>query len=210
MTTHKTGTREQWLKARLDLLKRRRNSHAEATSWRARGRICRGRQSIRVSLRNRRGKRLAGRPFPWTLAALVYHLCSGLTSPLAVPLARHRRRLQRHRCTPVQSYVMLWPFHAPRLQAASVQASDGLDVPLGLLSRGDFNFDFCASYTQSNRARAASNTTIARGALEPRTRRGRDLALDARWLRCSRLCAERTRRRTLRETGRAHSPSKRA
>ena len=35
MTTHKTGTREQWLKARLELLKAERKSRGAATRWQA-------------------------------------------------------------------------------------------------------------------------------------------------------------------------------
>ena len=42
MTTHKTGTREQWLTERLELLKAEKELTAAATNWRDSGSNCPG------------------------------------------------------------------------------------------------------------------------------------------------------------------------
>jgi len=137
--------------------------------------------------------------FPWPLAAprLPLHVgpdfaagcpsCSSIADGFngsAVHLANHD--------------VMLWAVSRAPMRTAGVQASDGWTFPWASSVGGDFNFDFCASYTGANKAQAASNTTT--GARRhsghadekgPRSRAQRPMGL-----RRSRLCAERTRRRT--------------
>src|SRR5580658_8835467 len=89
MTTHKTGTREQWLMARLDLLK------TEKELTRRSDELARQRQDLPWVPINK-GYRFEtdGEAPRWQTFSVDARssssttLCSGLTSPRAVPLAR--------------------------------------------------------------------------------------------------------------------------
>jgi len=70
MTKHMTGTREEWLAARLELLEAEKElNEAQRRGWRGGGRSCRGSDRQGVSIPRRRGERLAGGPLPRALAA---------------------------------------------------------------------------------------------------------------------------------------------
>ena len=76
MTDHKTGTREEWLAARLELLKAEKDLCGAATSWRGSGRIAVGADRQEVSIRDREGAR-RWRPFPRPPQLIVYHFMFG-------------------------------------------------------------------------------------------------------------------------------------
>ena len=48
-------------------------------------------------------------------------------------------------------------------QAAGVQAADGLELPLGLIAAGDFNFDFNVSFTEAQQQAGEVEYNYARG-----------------------------------------------
>ena len=138
MTTHKTGTREEWLAARLesarggegtDAAQRRAGAAAAGTAV--------GPDRQGVSIRDRRGKRLAGRPVQRALAAprLSLHVRARLQGRLPV-LLDDRGRVQRLRRAPGEPrrHAFGGIARAAR-EAAGVQAADGLDVSLGVLAR---------------------------------------------------------------------------
>ena len=138
MTKHMTGTREEWLAARLELL--RGGEGADAARRRA-GAAAPGaalgpdRQDL--SLRDRGRQRLAGGSLPRALAAprLPLHVRARLHGRMRVVLV-DRRRLRRLRRSPGE------PRRRPdggvagaARQAAGLQAADGVDVSLGVLGR---------------------------------------------------------------------------
>src|SRR6266567_3941630 len=151
MTTHKTGTREQWLKARLDLLK------AEKELTRRSDELARQRQElpwVRIDKAYRfetdEGSASLADLFGGRSQLLVYHFmfgpdysagcpsCSSIAdgfNGISVHLANHD--------------VMLWA--VSRASLAKLQAYKrrlGWTFPWASSVGGDFNFDFCASYTQ--------------------------------------------------------------
>ena len=138
MTTHKTGTREQWLAARLDLLEAEKDADAakRRTGTAAPGAAlgsCRQGLSVR---HRRRGASLADL-FQGRSQLLVYHFMFGpdYTAGCTVLLG-DRRRLQRHRRAPRQPRRdALGRLARAAGEAAGVQAADGLDLPLGVLLR---------------------------------------------------------------------------
>ena len=104
MTTHKTGTREQWLKARLELLK------AEKELTRRSDELARKRQELPWVPINKgyrfetaEGSASIAGPFRWTLAAprLPVHVRTRLFRRLPILLV-DRGRLQQNRCPPGQ------------------------------------------------------------------------------------------------------------
>ena len=77
MTTHKTGTRKEWLAARLDLFKAEKE-HTRRGDELARRRLeLPWSGSTSVSIRDRRRERLAGGPLPRAVQLLVYHFMFG-------------------------------------------------------------------------------------------------------------------------------------
>src|SRR5262245_41369934 len=90
-----------------------------------------------ISVRNRRGERLAGGSVPRALAAprLPLHVRAGLHRRLSVLLG-DRGWVQRHRRPPGQPRRhALCGFAGAAREAAGVQAADGVDVSLGVLVR---------------------------------------------------------------------------
>ena len=138
MTPHKTGTREQWLKARLELLT------IEKELTRRTDELARQRQELPWVPLNKvyrfetdEGSASRTDLFRGRSQLLVYHFmfgpdhaagcpsCSSIAdgfNGIAVHLANHERNALRGLAS--RDY-----------EAASVQASDGLDVPLGVLCR---------------------------------------------------------------------------
>ena len=152
MTTHMTGTREEWLAARLELLE------AEKELTRRSDELARRRQALPwvrvdkdIPIRDRRRDRLAGRSFPRALAAprLPLHVRARLHGGVPVLLG-DRGRVRRFRRPPGQPrrHAVGGVARAAR-EAAGVQAADGLDVSPGRpRSASDFNFDFNVSFTE--------------------------------------------------------------
>ncbi len=151
MTTHKTGTREQWLKARLDLLK------AEKELTRRSDELARQRQELPWVPVNKgyrfetdEGSASLADLFGGRSQLLVYHFmfgpdysagcpsCSSIAdgfNGISVHLANHD--------------VMLWA--VSRASLAKLQAYKrrlGWTFPWASSVGGDFNFDLCASYTE--------------------------------------------------------------
>jgi predicted dithiol-disulfide oxidoreductase (DUF899 family) len=152
MPTHKTGTREQWLKARLDLLK------AEKELTRRSDELARKRQEL-PWLQINKGYRFETDEGGASLAdlfrgrsqLLVYHFmfgpdyaagcpsCSSIAdgfNGIAVHLANHD--------------VMLWAVsRAPLAKLQAYKRRMGWMFPWASSVGGDFNFEFSASYTEN-------------------------------------------------------------
>ena len=151
MTTHKTGTREQWLNARLDLLK------AEKELTRRSDELARQRQELPWVPINKgyhfetdEGSASLADLFQGRSQLLVYHFmfgpdfsggcpsCSSIAdgfNGIAVHLANHD--------------VMLWAVsRAPIAKLQAYKRRMGWTFPWASSVGGDFNFDFCASYTE--------------------------------------------------------------
>ena len=136
MTKHKTGTREEWLAARLELLRREGADAARRRAGAAAAGAAVGSDRQGVSVRDRRGERLAGDLFRGRSQLLVYTSCSGPTTRRGVRPARRSR-------TGSTASSSTWPTTTSRSggvagaarEAAGVQAADGLDVSLGVLVR---------------------------------------------------------------------------
>jgi predicted dithiol-disulfide oxidoreductase (DUF899 family) len=151
MTTHKTGTREQWLMARLELLT------AEKEFTHRSDELARQRQELPWVPINKgyrfetdEGNASMADLFRRHSQLLVYHFMFGPDFAAGCPscssiadgfngIAAH---LDNHD-------VMLWAVSRaalPKLQAYKRRM--GWNFPWASSVGGDFNFDFCASYTQ--------------------------------------------------------------
>ena len=151
MTTHKTGTREQWLKARLDLLK------AEKELTRRSDELAQRRQELPWVAINKGyrfetdgGSVALPDLFKGRSQLLVYHFmfgpdfaagcpsCSSIAdgfNGVAIHLANHD--------------VMLWAVsRAPLPKLQAYKRRMGWTFPWASSVGGDFNFDFSASYTE--------------------------------------------------------------
>ena len=151
MTTHKTGTREQWLKARIELLK------AEKELTRRGDQLARQRQElpwvpVNKGYRFQIDEGSASLPdlFRGRSQLLVYHFmfgpdyaagcpsCSSIAdgfNGVAVHLANHD--------------VMLWAVsRAPLAKLQAYKRRMGWTFPWASSQGADFNYDFCASYTE--------------------------------------------------------------
>jgi predicted dithiol-disulfide oxidoreductase (DUF899 family) len=151
MTTHKTGTPEQWLKARLELLK------AEKELTRRSDELARQRQELPwvpvnkgYRFETEEGSASLADLFRGRSQLLVYHFmfgpdyaagcpsCSSIAdgfNGIAVHLANHD--------------AMLWTVsRAPLGKLQAYKRRMGWTFPWASSVGGDFNFDFCASYTE--------------------------------------------------------------
>jgi predicted dithiol-disulfide oxidoreductase (DUF899 family) len=163
MPTHKTGTREQWLKARIELLK------AEKDFTQRGDELVRQRQEL-----------------PWVPIKKAHRFETDEASASLADLFRERSQLLIYQfmfgpdftagCPSCSSIadgfngiavhlanhdVMLWAVsRAPLAKLQAYKRRMGWTFPWASSVGGDFNFDFCASYAQEHRTRAASNTTI--------------------------------------------------
>ena len=163
MTTHKTGTREEWLAARLELLE------AEKELTRRSDELARQRQElpwVRIDKAYRfdteEGSASLRGPLPGPLAAprLSLHVRARLQGGLPVLLG-DRRRLQRHRRAPGEPRRdALGGVAGAAREAAGVQAADGLDLSLGVVARQRLQLRLQRLVHRGAAARrAASNTT---------------------------------------------------
>jgi len=151
MTTHKIGTQEQWLKARLELLK------AEKELTRRSDELVRRRQELPWVPINKgyrfetdEGSASVSDLFRGRSQLLVYHFmfgpdfaagcpsCSSIAdgfNGIAVHLANHD--------------VMLWAVsRAPLPKLEAYKKRMGWTFPWASSVGSDFNYDFCASYTE--------------------------------------------------------------
>lgn len=175
MPTHKTGTQEQWLKARLDLLK------AEKELTRRSDELARQRQELPWVPINKgyrfetdEGSASLAELFRGRSQLLVYHFmfgpdfaagcpsCSSIAdgfNGVAVHLANHD--------------VMLWA--VARASLAKLQAYKhrmGWTFPWASSVGGDFNFDFWASYTEEQQREGGVEYNYRRE--EPRRTQGQE------------------------------------
>src|SRR5436309_9082355 len=153
MTKHMTGTRNEWLAARLELLEAEKElTRAQRRAGAAAARAAVGSDRQGVSIRDRRGERLAGRPLPRALAAprLPLHVRARLQGGVSVLLG-DRGRLQRVRRAPANHDVMLWA--VSRVPLAKLQAYKrrmGWTFPWASSFGGDFNSDFSVGFTEEH------------------------------------------------------------
>ena len=168
MTTHKIGTREQWLAARLELL------DAEKALTRQSDELAQRRQElpwVRVDkdyrVRHRRGQGVACGPVPGALAAprLSLHVRAGLQGRLPVLLV-DRRRLQRRRRAPRQPRRDALGGVARAACRSCRRSSSGWAGPFpGRPRRAATSTTISTSPSpKSSSARAASNTITAAAA----------------------------------------------
>jgi predicted dithiol-disulfide oxidoreductase (DUF899 family) len=155
MTQHLTGTREEWLAARLELLK------AEKELTRRSDELTRSRQElpwVRIGKEYRfetdEGSASLEDLFRGCSQLLVYHFmfgpdytagcpsCSSIAdgfNGFAVHLANHD--------------VMLWAVsRAPLAKLQAYKRRMGWIFPWASSQGGEFNFDFCASYTEKQQS----------------------------------------------------------
>ena len=133
-----TGTREEWLAARLDAARGGEGAHAaQRRAGAAAAGAAMGSDRQGVSIRDRRGERLAGGPLPRALAAprLSLHVRARLHGRMPVLLG-DRGRLQRLRRPPGEPRRdAVGGVPGAAREAAGVQAADGVDVSLGVVVR---------------------------------------------------------------------------
>jgi predicted dithiol-disulfide oxidoreductase (DUF899 family) len=167
MTTHKTGTREQWLKARLELLK------AEKELTHRSDELARRRQElpwVRVDKEYRfetdEGNASLADLFRGRTQLLVYHFmfgpdyragcpsCSAIAdgfNGFAVHLANHD--------------VMLWAVsRAPLAKLQAYKQRMGWSFPWASSLDSDFNFDFDVSVTEEQQREGAAEYNYQRAA----------------------------------------------
>src|SRR5207245_810682 len=113
-----------------------------------------------ISIRDRRGDRLAGRPLPRALAAphLPLHVRARLHGGVSVLLG-DRRRVRRLRRPPGQPRRHAFGGVAGSArETAGIQAADGLELPLGVLARRGLD-GLCGTYQWLDRAPKGRNET---------------------------------------------------
>jgi predicted dithiol-disulfide oxidoreductase (DUF899 family) len=174
-TTHKTGTRDQWLKARLELLK------AEKEHTRRGDELARQRRElpwVRVDKEYRfqtdDGSASLAELFKGRSQLLVYHFmfgpdfaagcpsCSSIADGLngiAVHLANHD--------------VMLWAVsRAPVAKLQAYKGRMGWTFPWASSLGANFNFDFCASYTEKQQREGIEYNFRREPEMQPRADQG--------------------------------------
>ena len=165
MTKHKTGTREGVARERgFELLEAEERAHtAQRRTGASAAGTAVGADRQGVSIRDRRGRRLAGGPLPQDARS-----CSSITS-CSGPTTRRAARPARRSRTGSTASPSTWPITTSTLigrvtgaarEAAGLQAANGLDVSVGILVRRRFQRRLQHRvHTRSSSARAASNTT---------------------------------------------------
>ena len=151
MTKHKTGTREQWLAARLDLLKAEKElTHRSDELARRRQELPWVRIENEYKFETDEGSTSLADLFRGRSQLFVYHFmfgpdynagcpaCSSIADGFNGPAAH----LANHD-------VMLWAVsRAPLHKLRAYKKRMGWTFPWASSIGGDFNFDFCASYTE--------------------------------------------------------------
>jgi predicted dithiol-disulfide oxidoreductase (DUF899 family) len=151
MTTHKTGTNDQWRKARLELLK------AEKELTRRADELARQRQELLWVPINKgyrfetdEGSASLADLFRGRSQLLVYHFMFGPDYAAGCPscssIADGFNGITEHLAN---HDVMLWAVsRAPLGKLQAYKRRMGWTFPWASSVGGDFNFEFCASYTE--------------------------------------------------------------
>jgi len=171
MTTHKTGTQKEWLAARIELLKE------EKELTRRSDEVARRRQElpwVRVEKEYRfetdEGEASVADLFQGRSQLLVYHFmfgpdytagcpsCSSIAdgfNGFAVHLANHD--------------VMLWAVsRAPLARLQGYKQRMGWTFPWASSQTSEFNFDFCASFTEEQQRQGIEYNFTREPGLQPR------------------------------------------
>jgi hypothetical protein len=167
MTIHRTGTREEWLAARLDLLEAEKELTRRATSWRGSGRNCPGCGSTR----NTASKPMRGAP-RWPTSSRGARSCSSITSCSGPTTPRAARPARRSRTGSTASIVIWrtttsrsWPCRGRRSRSCRHTSSawagrfPGRPRPAAT-STHDFNVSFTEEQ-QRDRGRSTTTTGAA-------------------------------------------------
>jgi predicted dithiol-disulfide oxidoreductase (DUF899 family) len=147
MMKHMTGTREEWLAARLELLKAEKELTRRSGAVAAGAAVGSDRQG--VSIRDRRGERLAGGPLQRALAAprLPLHVRARLRGGVSVLLV-DRRRFQRVVHLENHDVAFSAASRAPLAKPQAYKRRMGWAFPWASSRGSDFNFDFNVSFTE--------------------------------------------------------------
>ena len=145
MTKHPTGTRQEWLAARLDLLRAEKElTHRSDAVARQRQALPWVRIEKEYVFDTDGGKRIAARSFRRALATprLSLHVRARLVGGLPV-LLDDRGRLQRAHTHLAHHDVMLWAVsRAPLSKLQAYKKRMGWSFPWASSSDSDFNFDY--------------------------------------------------------------------
>ena len=150
MTDHRTGTREEWLAARLELLEAEKEYTRLGDELAKQRQSFRGSASRRTTVRDRRGERVA---------------CGSLPRPLAAPHVPLHVRAGVHGRLPVCSTIadgfdgfvvhlenhdvgMMAVSQAPLEALQAYKRRMGWRFPWASSHGSDFNFDFHVSFTE--------------------------------------------------------------
>ena len=136
MTKYKTGTREEWLAARLGLLKEEKELTRRSDELAQRGRSYRGSGSTRcIDSRLTRGAPRWRTSSEGARSSSSTTSCSGPTTRRVCPACSAVADGFNGFVVHLANHdVMLWAVsRAPLREAAGVQAADGVDVSLGVL-----------------------------------------------------------------------------
>ena len=174
MTKHMTGTRNEWLAARLELLE------AEKELTRRSDELARQRQElpwVRIDKEYRfetdEGSASLTGPLPRALAAprLPLHVRARLHGGVSVLLG-DRGRVRRPRRPPGQPrrHAVGGVAGAAR-EAAGIQAADGVDVPLGVLARQRLQRRLQRRFTEEQQREGSVEYNYRREARVATTRR---------------------------------------
>ena len=149
-TTHRTGTRDEWLAARLALLKEEKELTHRSDEVARHRRRCRG-----SGWTSHTGSRPRRAPPRWPTSSAAARSSWSTTSCSAPTTRRAARPARRSRTgstarssTSPSTTSRCRDLAGPAGQAAGLQAADGLELPVGVLHGSDFNLDFHVALTE--------------------------------------------------------------
>ena len=148
MTNHRTGTRDEWLDARLDLLKAEKELHPPQR------RALEQRQELPWSASTRTtastprtgGDARGSVPRPFAAHRVPLHVRARVRA--GARLLGVADGFDGSSCTSRTTTSGSWPCRGRRSTPSGVQAPHGLDLSVGLVVGSDFNFDFNVSFTE--------------------------------------------------------------
>lgn len=171
LTMHKTGSRKEWLAARLELLK------AEKEHTRRSDELARQRQELPWVKINKgyrfetdEGSASLADLFRGRSQLLVYHFMFGADYTAGCPscssIADSFNGITSHLAN---HDVMLWAVsRAPLAKLQAYKRRMGWTFPWASSVGGDFNYDFCASYTEEQQRAGIEYNYRREAALKPR------------------------------------------
>ena len=161
MTKHKTGTREEWLAARLELLKAEKELTRRSDELRGGGRSCRGFGSTRsIDSRPRRAAPRWRTSSEGARSSSSTTSCSGPTTPPAARPARRSRTASTGSRHLANHDVMLWAVsRAPLAKLRRTSGGWAGRFPGRPRSAATSTSTSTSRSPRSNSAREASNTT---------------------------------------------------